>query len=251
MSDARLYPSAGTHGALVHALGVAIVSGLHPPGTALPTEERLSAEFGVGRSAIREGIRVLTGKGLVRASTRRGTIVQPQESWHLLDPDVLGWRYESTHEAAEIDDLTGLRLVLEPSAAKMAAQAHGDVTSAIRDAYARMTAAVDDTDAFVRADLDFHAAIVRATGNQLLIHLNSMMAVALAAHRHLHTTSKSRHRRTLPEHAGVLEAIADHDPELAERRMRWLVERAHQDVLFYTGRARRSGASWHPDEETL
>lgn len=247
MNTFRLYSTSGTHGNVVHTLGVAIVSGVHRVGDAIPTEEQLAAEFGVSRSAIREGLKVLAGKGLVKASTRRGTVVQDRSLWHLLDPDVLGWRYEATSVPADIDDLTGLRLVLEPAAARMAAlNVDDDVTGPMVDAFERMRLATDDTEAFIAADLDFHACIVAATNNQLLIHLNAMMAVALAAHRRVHTTSKTRHKRTLPDHRRVLEAIRDHEPDEAEARLRDIVERAHQDVLFYTGRSRRSGASWEP-----
>jgi GntR family galactonate operon transcriptional repressor len=250
MSSFNLYQSSGTHGTVVQTLGVAIVSGIHRPGEALPTEEQLSADFGVGRSAVREGIRVLTGKGLVKAMTRRGTIVQDPSRWHLLDPDVLGWKYQATTTPADVDDLTGLRLVLEPAAARMAALSQAEsVMDPIEEAFERMKASTDDTEAFIAADLDFHAGIVAATNNQLLIHLNAMMAVALAAHRHVHTTSKSRHKRTLPDHRKVMEAIREHEPDAAEAQLREIVERAHQDVLFYTGRSRRSGASWEPTPE--
>jgi DNA-binding FadR family transcriptional regulator len=250
MSTFSLYQSSGTHGNVVQTLGIAIVSGVHPPGAAIPTEEQLSIDFGVGRSAVREGIRVLTGKGLIKASTRRGTIVQDPSRWHLLDPDVLGWKYQATTVPKDIDDLTGLRLVLEPTAARLAANSEAeDIMGPIEAAFERMKASTDDTDAFIAADLDFHAGIVAATNNQLLIHLNSMMAVALAAHRHVHTTSKSRHKRTLPDHRKVMEAIRDHQPDVAEVQLREIIERAHQDVLFYTGRSRRSGASWEPTPE--
>lgn len=240
----RLYSREGTHGSVVHAIGLAIVTGQHEPGTAIPTEERLSIQFGVGRSAIREAIRVLSGKGLVKATVGRGTIVQPQSQWHLLDPDVLVWKYEDSTSTTAIEDLTGLRLMLEPTAARIAAtNVSGHILDPIEQALDRMKTAVDDTDAFVQADLDFHAAIVAATNNQLLMHLNSSMSVALLAQRRLHTVSKTRHKRTLPSHRRVLDAIRDQDPDNAEVRAREIVEHAHQDLLFYTGRSRRSGAS--------
>jgi DNA-binding FadR family transcriptional regulator len=106
-----------------------------------------------------------------------------------------------------------------------------------------MRASTEDTEAFVAADLDFHAAIVAATENQLLIHLQSVLAVALQAQRKIHTTSKTRHRRTLPAHARVLTAIRESNADQAEIEARDIVQRAHLDILYYTGRSRRSGAS--------
>ncbi|MFF3667042.1 FadR/GntR family transcriptional regulator [Microtetraspora malaysiensis] len=243
MPGEHLYPSRGVHGTVVRALGVAIVSGRYPPGTTLPTEDQLVAELGVSRSALREGIRVLAGKGLVEPQTRRGTIVRPPDRWHLLDPDILVWRYESTTSAADFDDLTGLRMVLEPSAARMAAERSTPaLIKPIEAALEEMRRTVDDTESFIEADLAFHSGIVAATDNNLLVHLNNMMGIALSAHRHVHTRSRTRHRKTIGEHRRILDAIRDHDPDQAELAMRELVERAHQDVLYYTGRARRSGA---------
>jgi GntR family transcriptional regulator, galactonate operon transcriptional repressor len=243
-SVGQLYPSGGTHGAVVHALGVAIVTGKYEPGTAIPTEEKLAIQFSVGRPAVREAIRVLSGKGLVKATAGRGTIVQPPSTWHLLDPDILRWRYEESPTSSTTEDLTGLRLVLEPAAARFAALSTSTrILDPIEAALNRMKASVDDTDAFVDADLAFHAAIVEATENQLLIHLNSMMAVALHAQRRIHTTSKTRHLKTLPAHRRVLDAIREHAADDAEIRSREIIEHAHQDFLYYTGRARRSGAS--------
>lgn len=244
----RLYPSQGSHGAVVHALGSAIVTGQYPPGSPIPTEEQLTTQFGVSRSVVREATRVLRGKGLVKSTVGRGTIVQPTGQWHLLDPDILVWRYTDTTAASAMDDLTGLRLFLEPAAARQAAQNPSRrIADPIEDAFERMKNAVEDTEEFVDADLAFHAAIVAATENELLIHLNSMLAVALRAQRRLHTTSKTRHRRTLPAHKRVLDAIRDHEPDRAEAEARDIIERAHQDILYYSGRAKRSGASRRSD----
>lgn len=244
MAGEHLYPSRGVHGSVVRALGSAIVSGRYAPETALPTEEQLVSELGVSRSALREAVRVLTGKGLLEAQTKRGTIVRPAAYWHLLDPDILVWRYETTTSVTDFDDLTGLRMVLEPSAARIAAkQATGELIKPIEVALDEMRRTVDDTEAFIQADLAFHSGIVAATDNNLLRHLNDMLGVALSTHRHVHTRSRTRHRQTIRDHRRILEAIRSHDPDGAESSMRELIERAHQDVLYYTGRSRRSGAS--------
>lgn len=241
---ARPYPPGGTHSMVVQTLGTAIVTGTYPPGTPIPTEEKLAMEFGVSRPVIREAIRALSGKGLVKATAGRGTTVQDSTTWHLLDPDILRWRYEESPTPSTMEDLTGLRLMLEPSAARFAAQSTSiRILEPIEAALEAMKASVEDTEEFVRADLAFHAAIVAATENQLLIHLNSMMAVALHAQRRIHTTSKTRHLRTIPAHRRVLDAIRHHEADTAESRSREIVEGAHQDLLYYTGRARKSGAT--------
>jgi GntR family transcriptional regulator len=53
-----------------------ILNGTYQPGQPLPSEEALSAEFGVSRPTIREGIKTLVAEGLVEVSRPRGTIVR-------------------------------------------------------------------------------------------------------------------------------------------------------------------------------
>src|SRR6478736_7612646 len=73
-------------------IGQRIVSGEWTAGNALPTEADLSRELNVSRASLREAIKLLAGKGLIRSTPRRGTIVQPPTTWNRLDPDVLLWQ---------------------------------------------------------------------------------------------------------------------------------------------------------------
>jgi GntR family galactonate operon transcriptional repressor len=227
----RGYRSDGVHGRLVHELGSRIVSGALPPGELLPTEAILVTELGSGRSAVREAVKVLTAKGLVRARTKVGTIVLPETSWNLLDPDVLAWRYETAPTDKQLDDLAGIRVALEPEAARLAATAKDrKCVAAIRSAYLRMEETIDDPDRFIEHDLAFHRAVIDAGGNQLLQHLNELMSVALAAARQVHSRNVRRNKRTLPAHQAVLDAIASRDPVAAAALMRALVTSAQHDI---------------------
>ena len=149
---ARSYRRDGVHGRLVHDLGRRIVSGEFAPGDLLPTETALVSELGSGRSAVREAVKVLTAKGLVRTRTKTGTVVLPEATWNLLDPDVLAWRYQTAPTGQQLDDLAGLRVALEPEAARLAARARGKAaTEPIKAAYQRMAETVGDPDTFHRA----------------------------------------------------------------------------------------------------
>ncbi|WP_033338233.1 FadR/GntR family transcriptional regulator [Catenuloplanes japonicus] len=225
------------HGRLVHDLGARIVRGELRPGAPLPTEEKLAAELGLSRSAVREAFRVLAAKGLVVAKTRVGTLVQDESRWSLLDPDVLGWRYAADPTDRQLDELSSLRSALEPEAARLAATVRDRAPiTAVREAYERMAASVTRTDEFIAADLDFHRAIVEAGANQLLVHLNTLMSLVLAATREIHTRNTRRNRRTLPQHLAVLEAIEARDPALAASLMHELVEGAQRDIRRDRGR---------------
>jgi GntR family galactonate operon transcriptional repressor len=227
----RSYRSDGVHGRLVHDLGRRIVSGEFAPGDLLPTETALVIELGSGRSAVREAVKVLTAKGLVRTRTKTGTVVLPETTWNLLDPDVLAWRYQTAPTDRQLDDLAGLRVALEPEAARLAARNRSKAATApIVAAYQRMAETVGDPDTFIGHDLAFHRAIVAAGGNLLMAQLSDLLHTALAAARQVHTRNVRRNKRSLAAHREVLDAITSHDAETAATLMRKLVTGAQHDI---------------------
>jgi DNA-binding FadR family transcriptional regulator len=229
------YPDRARHAQVVHGLGARIVRGGLAPGAAVPTEDELVSEFQVGRSALREGVKVLAGKGLLESRTSAGTRVRPRESWNLLDPDVLTWRFASDPSAADIGVLANLRVALEPGAARLAAEsATPEQRGAISAEMARLWTTVDDPDAFTEADLAFHRAIFEAAGNDLLLYIHDVISVAFGAIRPLHTHSVGHNRETLPNHERVATAIARGHHLKAEAAMRAIVEVARDDALRET-----------------
>ncbi|WP_372353405.1 FadR/GntR family transcriptional regulator [Rhizobium sp. BT-175] len=70
------------------------MSGRYPPGSVLPNEAEICAALSVGRSAVREAVKMLTAKGLVESRPRRGTQVLPSSGWNFFDREVLGWLRE-------------------------------------------------------------------------------------------------------------------------------------------------------------
>lgn len=226
------YPERARHAQVVHGLGARIVRGGLAPGDAVPTEDELVSEFGVGRSALREGVKVLAGKGLLESRTSAGTRVRPRESWNLLDPDVLTWRFSPDPSLEDIRALAGLRVALEPGAARLAAEsATREQRGEIAAGMARLWATVDDPDAFIVADLAFHRAVFAAADNDLLLYIHDVISVALSAIRPLHTHSVGHNRETLPNHERAALAIQRGHHLKAEAAMREIVEVARDDAL--------------------
>ncbi|HEY4463789.1 MAG TPA: FCD domain-containing protein, partial [Streptosporangiaceae bacterium] len=184
------------------------------------------------RSALREGVKVLAGKGLLESRTSAGTRVRPRQSWNLLDPDVLTWRFSPQPSPDDIAVLAGLRVALEPGAARLAAEsASAEQRAAIAVEIARLWATADDPDAFIRADLAFHRAVFAAANNDLLLYIHDVISVALSAIRPLHTHSADYNRETLPHHERVALAIRRGHHLKAEAAMREIVELARTDAL--------------------
>lgn len=163
----------------VQTIGRAIVDGSYPPGSRLPFEDELAADLGVGRNSLREAVKVLAGKGLVRTTRRYGTFVTDAATWNAFDPDVLAWRLaDSASHVRFKREVADLRAMIEPGAAALAAIA---ATAEERARIIALAGAIDAANpaASIGADVDLHLAILAATHNSLLQGFGRSLEVLL------------------------------------------------------------------------
>ena len=215
---------------VVEALGQAIVTGTWDAAGAFPIEAELCARFGVSRSVVREAVKMLTAKGLLSARPRRGTVVEPEPHWNLLDPDVLRWLLERVPSPALLAEFTQMRLGIEPQAAALAAQAVGrgqaGMLLPIREALARMQAAGAGQDDPLASDIAFHVAILHASGNRFLVQLRELVDTALRISIRMTNARKGVALASVDDHARVLCAIEAADAPAAAAAMRELLGEA-------------------------
>jgi DNA-binding FadR family transcriptional regulator len=218
------------HGSIARKLGISIVSGEYKPGDLLDGEISSSEQFAVSRTAYREAVRILAAKGLVDARPKVGTRINSKSKWHLLDPDVLVWIFESEPDLAVLNSLFELRNVVESAAAGFAATRRSAAhLKTMRLALERMATHTLVAEAGRQADLDFHATILNATNNPFIISLASGVSAAIKAT----TVFKSRgplRRDPMPDHIRVFEAIAAKNPTMAAQAMRELIVLARDDT---------------------
>jgi GntR family transcriptional regulator, galactonate operon transcriptional repressor len=207
---------------LADDLGQEIVRGSLRPGDALPSEEVLLARFGVSRTVLREALQVLAAKGLLEARPRRGTSVRPYSAWSQLDPVLLAWHAQLPADHPMLRQLMEVRRIVEPSAAALAARRAGsDDRERIASAYTGMEAAGRDVEAFIRSDLEFHTAILEASGNQFLLPLaHAIHATLWASLRVTNPDAEENRMVSLPLHAAILEAILEGDEDAAAAAMK-------------------------------
>src|SRR5438876_2102775 len=129
------------------------------PGDALPPERELTESFGVGRSSIREALRMLESQGVITAANGGAFVVADAAN-----PLNSSLRLLFTlDERAGMHDLFELRRILECEAAALAAERRSDVHLEQMDAAVReMDAALAGSgsgDRFIDADLSFHLAV--------------------------------------------------------------------------------------------
>jgi DNA-binding FadR family transcriptional regulator len=219
------------HGQAASALGSHIISGRIPPGAVLPPEAELTQDLGVSRSVLREAILVLTAKGLLESRQRLGTRVRAREHWNLLDPDILDWMLESADDT-QILNLFEIRMVVEPAMAAIAAErASPERIGKIGAALKGMEAAIESLEDFIPPDLEFHEEILRASGNEFLGALGTLVRDAVLTVMVVANIPQEVRRARLILHRDVFEAIEARNPDMAAEAMRVLVAEARSDLL--------------------
>ncbi len=162
----------------------------YSPGSLL-TEGEIATAVGVSRTPVREALLRLEAQGLLRLYPKRGALVLPVS-------------------AGEMDDVFEARELVEGFAARKAWKLRETVLPQLDELLAAMTTAQarGDAVALSGADRDFHAAIVRAAGNQVLIRLydglrdrQTSMGIAAAG------LSPKWMERAVSEHTAIVAAL--------------------------------------------
>ncbi len=162
---------------MIDGVGRDIISRRFAEGELMPKENELTEQFGVSRTSVREGMRVLAAKGLVDIRQKVGTRVRPAAEWNVFDADILRWHHEEGLGAAVLRDLVELRQIVEPQAARLAAgRATIEDQQRIRAALVQMRAAISEPGAYAQADVAFHQAVYAASQNVLLRQFGTVVA---------------------------------------------------------------------------
>ncbi|MEU3027622.1 FadR/GntR family transcriptional regulator [Streptomyces incarnatus] len=161
---------------LVDSLRSHIEAGGWPVGSRIPSEQALIEELGVGRSTLREAIGALVHLGLLEPRAGDGTYVRSSSELQ----SVMVRRAS----AAQRDNVLELRTVLEEYASGAAALRRDEaqlrqMRELLADADA--AAAGADTAAATSVDALFHRAVVRASGNELLVEVYDYLGTALTS----------------------------------------------------------------------
>ena len=225
-------PSADLHQVLVQKLGLAIAEGTLAPLSILRLDE-LEAQHGVSRSVVREATRVLSSKGMLESRRRLGTVVQPEEAWNLYDPQVIRWRLASSRRLEQLQALNELRGAIEPQAARLAAErASWDTGSDLVSLAARLWAAGQrgHQDEFLRLDVEFHAAVLQASGNPMFSQLQNLVSEVLTGRTEHGLVPHLPRNEALQLHVDVASAIQRGEAGAAHAAMSRIVEQSTEEL---------------------
>ena len=219
------------HGDAVEAIASWVLSGRLGEGAVLPNEQEIGETLVVSRTVVREAVRTLVAKGMLKVRRKTGTVVQPQSEWSLFDPEVLAWRFRYRLRTDFIEDLFRFRSGIETFAAEICA-ANPDFDSVpLQDCCRRMEMALNGEGDWFEADLSFHRLLLEGTGNQFILGLVPLLDGLFGALLSPEILIEENMRATLPRHRDVADAIAAHDPVATRVAMLRLVAEGREDML--------------------
>ena len=144
----------------------AIATGEMKDGDSLPSETELMAKFKVSRPTVREGIRILESEGLIRVSRGArggGRVIGPD---HGIVARAAALALQT--QGVTIADLYEARTLIEPPAARLAAERRPKEAAAALRAYNTPLAQVSQELAVARAVAGFHKLLLEECGNGTL-----------------------------------------------------------------------------------
>ncbi len=222
-----LAPSLATQ--IAREIGRRVVAGNYEVGDLLEDEGALGARYQVSRSVIRDAVKILVGKGLLEVRRGIGTRVRERARWGLLDDDVLAWHQSAPLRADYLRQLMDLRLVIEPKAARWAAErGTEDGHALIASAQARMEQEKGSIEDFVVADALFHRSVLRAANNELLLAMEGVIYSALLDSIRLTNSDPRENEKSIPFHRAVTDQIIGRNGQKAEDQMEKLLADANR-----------------------
>jgi GntR family transcriptional repressor for pyruvate dehydrogenase complex len=210
-------PRPSLHKEIAETLTEKIISGELPAHALLPPERVLIQQMGVSRTVVREAIKLLESRGLVRVERGRGTVVQEPRPDTVTD----SLRLLLRRRDVKIEQLLELRAILESGIAGLAAERRTEADlGAMRQALDIMSHVPHKPEGYIYADLDFHAAIARAAQNPLLSPLLQPLEELLLESRVATFSGSHMVKVRTAQHREIYEKIAARDARGARAAMR-------------------------------
>ncbi len=181
-----------------------IASGTYRVNDRIPTENELAEMFGVGRSSVREAVKVFQHLGVLEARVPKGTFVCDRAK---ISSEAITWAILLGEDS--LNEVINLRRIIElegvsalVAGLRSSIPEAGAVVARLRAIVADMTAAAEavSIEELVQADYSFHAALIGATGNALFSSI----------YETLHAFMQEEIRRTYRSIGDLAEIPADH-----------------------------------------
>lgn len=202
----------------------------YKPNDKLPNENKLAEELGVSRTTIREAVKVLVANGVLTIQRGRGTFVTANPN---MQNDPFGISYLEDKKKL-VASWFELRLILEPANVRLVVERATDEEIKNIIYWERKTAElILAGKPYNEADSQFHAAIAKATHNDVIQLMLPSMEAAIkdAIKTSIYAgTHKLASENALTNHRLIAEFIEKRDADGAALAMYYHIKRGIIDM---------------------
>lgn len=198
------------------------------PGDRVPAEHELVESFGVGRTSVREALKVLEVMGIVERK-KTGTIVTSDPSSQALNQLLVA---EFAADRLDVRDLFDVRRLLEGEmVARAAASATEESLAELRRLCSIMErVGKEEFDRFFDLDMQFHLQLAKACGNPVLVRLWNVVQELLGTFRQRASRIPNIIETSNRNHRLIMDALERNDPAAARATMDEVLDMA--ELLF-------------------
>ena len=199
-----------------------ITSGFYKPGDKIPTEQELAEHFGIGRSSIREAIKIFQHLGILESRVPKGTFLCDRSqisteaiSWSLLLGSDDMWEIlelrQIIEETAFLTFITNY--VRNPSSCRSVIEALEAEVKNMKTAFTE-----GSIEKLSQADYNFHSIIIQEGNNNLFLAIFKILNAFLEAEIRKTYFAIKNLRDVSKDHQEIIDAIKARVPKKAVER---------------------------------
>lgn len=189
----------------------AIINHELEPGDRLPSESELSEMFQVGKSSVRESIKILQAFGIVEVRRGEGTFITKETPEEVFNPVL----YRLMLESSDLSKLVELRRIFEPACTLLAMEkATDEDLQAMSAELERFSGLIEKGIQTGNDDIAFHKLVLNATKNPYIIRIGEMIYKLLE--KSINKGCRSTPELSLGDHYAIYDALAAKDARKLE-----------------------------------
>ena len=193
---------------VVEKIKEGLISGEIVPGEYLPSENELTERLGVGKSSIREAIKMLEAMGVVEICKGNGSRVRTSVDSDIMNPLIFQLILQSKTESKE--KLVEFRKMIEISGGILAIDnASEEDIQRLREVHEKTKRDFKKGKVSVSNDMEFHNTIYECTHNPFVVCIGkSVLELCLPS---LYTANRDYSSLVTKDHDSILDAIEKRD----------------------------------------
>jgi len=196
-------------------------------GSKLPNENLLAKQYGVSRSSLREALKILKSKGVIKSKQRLGTVIDKYENINFFDKDILSWSQGTSYFKNSRKYFLQIRMMFEPEISFMCAK---NINKKNKNEFEkifdnlRQSVISKDYNNTILNDLAFHQKIIMNCGNPILFPLhefiNHILKANFTSNQQLQKNYfKGWEKKYLKQHEDLKNFIVNNNPIKAKNKM--------------------------------